>query len=666
MKYDYGALAFQVNGIASRYSMKLDSDHDYLYCFSGGEASVWNKSSLHRVATLIAPYTSEHIANDDSFIFAGESVWKKDDWSHIHSFKNLGHTGFGHDREHLIFRCHDKIRVFEKVSWKEVAELRNIGGFYKSVASDNDFLYINGCVDGVSGEGHVFIFSKDDWSEIGRHRVHRYDIKKLSVDDDHLYYLGWGLGVGIIEKDSLTSKAEYKELSVLKDYHVSNLTMNNRYIYTSSGEFASRNDWQIHVWDKSDFTKVKSLPFDNEIYGLTADNDHLYCALRDEGIIIFDKNFERIAHIPSAADAVASLENDQRYTYTGHTDGQIRIWEPSDIKTIHILKSTGSQDHVASDNKFLYSVSISLPSKICVWSIDGLSEFAQLLGEPEWIRELKFGDYIYGLKDKNTLAFLSKTHPERWYEMNLPWENRLDFSNLKCLYIDGDIVYLGHNWGIIIWNTAFDNTVGDLDTDRREPSFIRTDSDYIYAVVDNNLFVWSRKHRKKLAFLQGQRGSNKWLEVGSKYVYLVVDLAQDAGSIVQVWKKEKWSKITDIRGFANTVIAVKEDGKKLRTIEENGNQKTWHLDTWKCDDPDFRRIHDVSFEWTSGTVQSFSANLVNDRFKKEYAKVLEFNQPLVMRTKDSNVSQVICQDYLKRNQDRFQEHLDNMRRILEG
>ncbi|MHA2146411.1 MAG: hypothetical protein ACXAB0_13265 [Candidatus Thorarchaeota archaeon] len=659
MKYDYGSVVFQNDGIPVFFRVELGSDQNYLYCFSGGEATIWDKTTFRRIATVVAPHTSRHIASDDSFLYAGESVWDKNDWSHLHSFNKLGWTGFEVDKDHLIFRCHDMIRVFEKGSWREVTQFRNIEAFRDSVASDNEFLYFNGKSD--KGRGHIFVFSKDDWSKLNQHRVNRNDIMKLIVDEEYLYYLGLNHGVGIIKKEGLDSETEYEQVTVLKDYYdTSDFTMNDRYIFTSSGQLTSGKKSEIRIWDKDSFDMVESLTFDNQIEGLVADNDYLYYAIREKGIMVIDKNWEQAAQILHAEDTVTALEIGEHNAYSGHRNGQIKVLSPSEIRVTHSLNATSPLLDVVSDNRFLYGISELYPSKIFIWKIEDFTELPQLYGEFEWLLEYKYGDYVYGLRDKDTLAFLSKTNPDKWYEMTLPWENELDFSSLKSVYIEGDIIYLGHKWGIIIWNTAFSNIVDELDTDRNKVSMMRTDSNHIYALAPKNLYVWSRKHRKRTTILKGQQGRDKWLEVGEKHVYLALDLPHDAGSIVQVWEKGKWSKTTDLRGFTNKVVSVKEDGQTLKTIEETGEIKTWLIGSWKCETPE--SVSDVSLKWTSGTILAFPVETASDRFKEEYSRVMEFKQPLVMRR--AHASWVIDQDYLKNNLKKYQKHLDNVRRVL--
>lgn len=661
MKHSYGAVVFKTSGVGIDHSIGFASDRNYLYCSSDDELSIWDKKDFTRIATLISPHSIIRIKIDDSYIYFGETVWTANDWKKIHVFEDAIGSAFAFDQDHLYFRIRNRISVAKKGSWKVVREFDTHEVARNLLASDRDYLYMNGRKDPTYGRGYIWKYSKRDWTKTLERRVHKDHIKKLDTDEKFLYFQGWKHGVGVLRKDDL------EEVALLKDHQIDDFTIDDNHIFTSSGDLFSEGNWKLSIWDTGNYEMIEKKEFPSAIIGLEADSDYLYCGVKDKGIIIYDKDWNQRHIIPCADNQMVNLWRGKEYSLSGHLNGRIGVRSRTDLGLVRELKCSKQLGLIAADECFLYVLSEALPSKINILKLKDFSKFAMVyagMGGKNWLQDILCSDYIYGLIDDNRLAFWLKENPEKRNEMTLPWEDNLKYSSLKCVHIEGDIVYLGVKGGIIIWNSASQTEVDFLSTRFTSVDQISTDADYIYAISDYRIIVWSKEHRKNVAVFRLPRGGVR-MALGNDFVYQIPGRYLYRPSIIriEVLSKPDFKRMGSIHGFERLVFGVRENDMSIITTESDGTTKEWDKESLQRVDSAIKS--EPEFKWTRSTILAFPNREVNDSYRREFIEILAFNKPLVIEFLDSNAIHVIEPEYAKSHPAKYKEHLDEIARLTQ-
>ncbi len=202
----------------------------------------------------------------------------------------------------------NRIGIWEKNSWKFVMELSDFSWSAFIIAIENGYFY--------AGSGYdLYIYEKGSWKQIANYFEDSGIITALIVDNNNIYI---GTHKGTI---SVIDKHELKQIKLIKAHKsgVRRFVIRNNILYSAGADGAIKS-WNIKTFEKINESHISKVP----IRSMTADDEILYTAVAGD-IRAYDLDLNlKFMYINQWSSSIATDEN---YLYSGNMGGIIRIWE---------------------------------------------------------------------------------------------------------------------------------------------------------------------------------------------------------------------------------------------------------------------------------------------------------------------------------------------------
>ncbi|MHA1271158.1 MAG: ADP-ribosylation factor-like protein [Candidatus Helarchaeota archaeon] len=457
------------------------------------------------------------------------------------------------DDRYIYSGSDDKtVRVWDKLSFKEVAILQGHSDSVNAVASDDRYIYTG------SSDNTIRVWDKISFNELMILKGHSDSVKAVTFDDRYIYS-------GSEDKTiRVWNKVTFRKVAILKGHSssVNAVASDDLYIYSGS------DDRTVRVWDKYSFKKVATLKgHSSAVYTMASDDQYIYSGSYDRTVRIWDKfSFKEIAILYGHSDSVKAMSSDDQYIYSGSYDRTVRIWDKSSFKEIATLKGHSySVNAVASDDQYIYSGSYN--KNIRIWDKFSFKEIATLKGHSSTVYAVTFDDqYIYSGSDDNIVRIWDKSS---FKEIAILKGHS---SRVYAVASDSRYIYSGSfDRTVRVWDKSSFKEIATLKGHLSTVYAVASDSRYIYSgSSDNTVHVWDKSSFKKVAILHGHSYSVNAVASDDQYIY-----SGSRDKTVRIWDKSSFKKVATLQGHSDSVNAVASDDQYIYSGSRDKTVRIW-------------------------------------------------------------------------------------------
>ncbi len=226
-----------------------------------------------------------------------------------------------------------------------LAKSINYGGTIRSIASDDNYLYVGG-----TSTQRVYKLNKSDLSKVSESINYGGTIYSITSDDDYLYVGGTTRKIYKLNKSDLSKVSE----SIDYGGTIYSITSDNNYLYVG-GSTTQR----VYKLNKSDLSKVsESIDYDGTIYSITSDDNYLYVGgTTTQRVYKLNKSdLSKVSESIDYGGTIYSITSDNNYLYVGGlTTRKIYKLNKSDLsKVSESIDYGGTIYSITSDDNYLY------------------------------------------------------------------------------------------------------------------------------------------------------------------------------------------------------------------------------------------------------------------------------------------------------------------------